>query len=54
MIVVTVATGTMPLPLKGGFTVTLMCPSGGSAAYIGVVGMISDDTRAARRRLKVS
>lgn len=30
--VATMATGTIPWPLKGGFTVTLIIPSGGSAA----------------------
>lgn len=39
--VVTTATGTIPCPLKGGLTVILVCPSGGSAAYTGgVVDMV--------------
>lgn len=38
--VVTIATGTIPPPLKGGLTIVLVCPSGGSAAYTGAADMI--------------
>lgn len=38
--VVATATGTIPCPLKAGLIVDLACPSGGSAAYSGVVDMI--------------
>lgn len=52
--VVTMATGTIPWPLKGGFTVTRISPSGGSAAYIGLVDMVLGDTTAAGIGISIS